>query len=242
MPITVNCAAPSPGFQTQINQNIVTLTDNSSADATQWFWTFGDGSTSTLQNPTHEYATSGSYTICQTVTSICGSSQLCLGVTIDCIAPTAGFDFQTDELTVSFADNSSSLVETWFWTFGDGGTSTAENPTHDYATGNLYTVCLTVTNECGSEQICQEVAVNCAAPQALFNTVVNNYTATFTDISMNDPSGWAWNFGDGTTSTLQNPVHTYAQSGTYTACLTATSACGENSYCLPIVIIRKIGY
>jgi PKD repeat protein len=54
-------------------------------------------------------------------------------------------------------------------------------------------------------------------------------TISFTDVSLNAPTSWLWNFGDGNTSTLQNPTHTYTASGVYTVSLTATNAFGNNT-------------
>jgi PKD repeat protein len=76
-------------------------------------------------------------------------------------------------------------------------------------------------------------------PSALFgvnNTVACGGLVQFTDSTANVPSSWAWDFGDGGTSTLQSPVHQYAASGTYTVSLTATNSNGTDSYSLPVTV------
>lgn len=236
LPVAVSCAPPAAGFEVQISNLTVTLTDDSSPDVVSWLWNFGDGNTSTQQNPTHTFAAPGTYTICQTVTSDCSSNQVCLDVTVSCDTPTANFVAQPNLATVVLTDFSGPGVTSWLWNFGDGNTSTEQNPTHTYTTSGTYTICLIATNDCGSDQHCQSVTINCPAPIADFTTQTNSFTTSFTDNSSNVPIAWFWDFGDGNTSTLQNPTHTYAQTGNYTVCLTVTNNCGQSSTCEAITI------
>ncbi len=234
LPVSVNCTPPSPGFDIQIDQLTVSLTDNSSADVEQWLWDFGDGSSSAQENPIHTYAAPGTYTVCLTVTSNCSSNQVCLNITVDCVDPVANFVLQTNLSSVNFTDFSSPNVTQWFWNFGDGNTSTEQNPTHTYTQSGVYNVCLVVTNDCGSAQYCENVLIDCPGPVAGFSTQANTYTISFTDNSLNDPTAWAWDFGDGTNSSLQNPAHVYATTGNYTVCLTVLNDCGQNTFCQEI--------
>jgi PKD repeat protein len=134
----------------------VGFTDASTGAVTSYDWTFGDGGTSTAQNPTHQYTSPGDYTVTLTVTGSCGSDS---ETKTDYIhvdgAPVAGFYGTPTSgeypLTVSFFDESVGQVSSYSWTFGDGGTSTAQNPTHEYAAAGDYTVTLTVTGPCGSD-------------------------------------------------------------------------------------------
>ncbi|MGH1433616.1 MAG: FG-GAP-like repeat-containing protein [Lewinella sp.] len=73
-------------------------------------------------------------------------------------------------------------------------------------------------------------------PAAAFTHNTTALEATFTDVSSNNPESWLWDFGDGNTSTEQNPVHTYLAEGNYTVCLTAANAWGSNQYCQEITI------
>ncbi|WP_246589144.1 PKD domain-containing protein [Methanofollis formosanus] len=123
---------------------------------------------------------------------------------------------------------------TYAWEFGDGGTSTAEHPVHVYADEGAYTVQLTVTNSAGSDTAVREdlIEVGYPAPQAGFTADVTSGEAPlsvqFTDTSRH-ATAWQWNFGDGGTSTLQDPAHTYDEPGIYTVKLTVTGPGGTAS-------------
>ncbi|MFZ5981492.1 MAG: PKD domain-containing protein [Candidatus Zixiibacteriota bacterium] len=216
----------------------VTFT-NSSSGATSYSWTFGDGGTSTSQNPSHIYTAAGTYTVALTATNACGSDTYTRTgyITVTCTAPTASFTGTPTSgdapLTVAFTDASTGATA-WSWDFGDGGTSTSQNPSHTYTAVGTYTVALTVTNSCGSDTYTRTdyITVTCTAPTAAFSgsPTSGDYplTVAFTDASTGATS-WSWDFGDGGTSTSQNPSHTYTATGTYTVALTVTNACGSDS-------------
>jgi PKD repeat protein len=147
------------------------------------------------------------------------------------IPPTADFTFTTTDLTADFTDastDSDGTVVGWDWDFGDGNTSTAQNPSHTYAAGGTYNVTLTVTdNDAGTDSVSKPVTVTApnVPPTADFTFTTNCLTADFTDASTDSDGtvvGWDWDFGDGNTSTSQSPSHTYAADGTYTVTLTVT--------------------
>jgi len=230
-------AAPQAAFGFDVlNDNEVEFTDQSSNQPNEWAWDFGDGNSSTEQNPTHTYAEPGVYTVCLTVTNAISSDQSCQDVVI-AAPPQAGFSFELlNNSEVQFTDQSSNQPEEWLWEFGDGNSSTEQNPTHTYAEPGVYTVCLTVSNTGGSTQVCQDVTVG-AAPQAAFSSdVLNDSEVQFTDQSANLPDEWLWDFGDGNTSTEQNPLHTYEEIGNYTVCLTASNALGSDQICQDITV------
>jgi len=230
-------AAPQAAFSFDIlNDSDVQFTDQSSNQPDEWLWDFGDGSTSTEQNPTHTYAQPGIYTVCLTATNALGSNQICQEVVLGA-APQAAFGFDVlNDNEVEFTDQSSNQPNEWAWDFGDGNSSTEQNPSHTYAAPGIYTVCLTATNALGSDQICQDVTVG-AAPQAAFDfNALNDSDVQFTDQSANQPNEWAWDFGDGNSSTEQNPSHTYAAPGIYTVCLTATNALGSDQSCQDVAV------
>ncbi len=145
-------------------------------------------------------------------------------------APTANFIFTPSSAfvgqTVSFIDTSAGNPTSWLWDFGDGGTSTLKNPTHIYNVADDYDVKLTATNSLGSDDITKTVTIHSIpSPVANFTytppTPHTNELVTFTDTSTNNPTSWSWDFGDGGTSTLRNPTHTYLSANSYNAQLTA---------------------
>ncbi len=136
-------------------------------------------------------------------------------------------------LTVDFTDQSEGDIIAWDWDFGDGGTSTDQNPTHVYQNAGNYTVSLMVTAAEGTDT---ETKVNYISvsdvPVADFVGSPDSgsapLTVNFTDLSTGNPTAWSWVFGDGGTSFLQNPTHTYNSPGVYTVTLTASNACGSD--------------
>jgi len=137
-------------------------------------------------------------------------------------------------LTVNFTDQSSGSPTSWSWDFGDGiGTSTQQNPSYTYDNAGTYTVTLTASNSYGSDdevKVDYIMVTSPSPPTADFagspTSGVYPLDVTFSDLSTGDPTAWSWDFGDGGTSPLQNPVHTYTTAGTYTVTLTATNAYG----------------
>jgi PKD repeat protein len=238
-------ASQNAAFTSSVNNQTVNFTDASLADSTilSWIWDFGDGNTSTMQNPNHTYAVSGNYTVCLTITTSCGSDSSCMTVNVvGCPDPVAVFSNTINNLIVSFTDNSTTdnAISSWLWDFGDGNTSTMQNPTHTYIADGSYTVCLTVTDACGTDSTCTNITVSaggaCPDPVASFSSMDNFLTVNYTDNSTTDNTitSWLWDFGDGNTSTMQNPVHSYTNSGAYTVCLTVSDSCGSDSTCMTV--------
>jgi len=155
--------------------------------------------------------------------------------------PVANFTAVPDEgqvpLSVQFTDISLNNPTSWSWEFGDGNTSTQQDPLHTYITPGTYTVNLTVANDYGWDTASKVNVITaeppCPAPIADFTAVPDEgpvpLSVQFTDISLNNPTSWLWEFGDGATSTLQNPAYTYTVPGTYTVNLTVTNACGSDT-------------
>ena len=219
----------------------VNFTDTTTNNPTAWLWDFGDGNTSTLQNPSHTYATIGNYTATLTAYNVGGSNTLSQPsfITVVANSPVANFSGTpltgNYPLTVNFTDLSTNVPVIWAWTFGDGGTSSLQNPSHTYLASGSFNVSLMVTNSGGTDTntVANYVVVGQPAPVANFTatplTGVVPVTVSFTDTSINSPTAWLWNFGDGNTNTSQNPTHKYLLPGTYTVELTATNNSGSNS-------------
>jgi PKD repeat protein len=196
-----------------------------------WSWDFGDGNTSTEQNPVHVFAEPGEYEV--TLNIVSADSSCIESYTEMVYVEEFNFDchaefwyYQVGELTVQFEEYSFPQAETWFWEFGDGGTSEEPNPIYTYAEPGSYEVCLTITNDefnCEDTQ-CFEIWVDstgfveCYADFWYYQ--MDELTIEFMDYSWPQPDSWAWDFGDGNTSTEQNPVHQYAEAGVYPVTLT----------------------
>ncbi|MEO6469386.1 MAG: PKD domain-containing protein, partial [Acidimicrobiia bacterium] len=138
-------------------------------------------------------------------------------------------------LPVQFTDASQGGPTSWAWSFGDGAISNLTNPVHTYAEAGNYTVSLTVTNSKGTDTSTQTnlVAVQDQLPIAGFTATPTTgqypLTVDFTDTSVKHPISWAWDFGDGATSTAQSPSHTYTAPGNYAVSLTTTNGTGTNT-------------
>lgn len=224
--------APEADFLVTTNDgSTMNFSDESLNDPTSWMWDFGDGNTSTAQNPEHAYVTAGFYTVCLIASNFFGSDTTCQQVEV-IFPPTAGFSYVEETVgKFIFTDESLNNPETWFWDFGDGFTSMEQNPTHSYLMVGTLTVCLTVGNPVGSDQYCEDVEV-VLSPEASFNFIeVDGGTFEFIDLSSNNPTSWEWDFGDGGTSMEQNPVYSYMENGVYTVCLKAANSAGSNTSC-----------
>jgi|SRR5690554_5324434 len=203
-------------------------------------WDFGDGSTSADANTNYTYSTASDYSVSLTVTNAEGCSQSLSKSDYISVqnAPTANFTMDAFEscsapFTVSFT-NTSTGASNYLWDFGDGNTSTDANPTHTYTSEGDFSVSLTVTNEVGctdTKDSLQAIHINTfAADFSSPNQTVCLGTATnFVNESNLPASTVEWDFGDGNTSSLTNPTHTYAVAGTYSITLSATSTAGCTS-------------
>ncbi len=222
----------------------VQFTDTSTGSPTSWLWNFGDGATSTAQNPTHAYSTAGSKTVTLTASNSTGSASFSRTVSV-LVAIAASFSFSPSSpiagQAVQFTDSSTGVPSLWQWSFGDGGTSTAQNPSHTFVTAGTYGVTLTIMNATGQDAISRSITVLAA------NTVTASFAYSpasptagqavqFTDTSAGTPTTWLWNFDDETTSTAQNPNHAFATAGTYSVSLTVSNASGSNSINRTVVI------
>ena len=112
-----------------------------------------------------------------------------------------------------------------------------EEPVHTYSTAGKYTVTLTVRNAAGSNAVTKSSYITVGAlpkaPTAAFSASSTSGNAPlrvqFTDTSTGTPTSWNWSFGDGTSSTIKSPTHTYSTAGNYTAVLTVSNAAGSNT-------------
>lgn len=226
--ITTN-DVPNVGFTYTVNGSTVTFT-NTSTNATSYSWDFGDGNLSTQTNPVHTYLEDGFYNVVLTAFNECGPAETSEVIEI-ATPPTAGFSADPESgcnpLAVNFIDESSSNTIQWVWTFQGGIPSQAfvQSPNVIYNQSGLYSVTLTVANPQGSSTLVRQQYIEVLPnPTSSFTRTSNGLTVSFTNTSAN-ATDFLWNFGDGNTSILQNPVHTYTNSGTYTVTLQASNDC-----------------
>jgi gliding motility-associated-like protein len=127
-------------------------------------------------------------------------------------------------IAASFVNNSTSGMN-YLWNFGDGNTSNLFNPTYTYSGPGTYTVQLIVSSPFLCADTISRTVVVLAIPDAHFSasTACFGYQSVFTDSSVGTINGWSWNFGDGSTSILQNPSHLYSSAGSYNTSLTVTN-------------------
>jgi PKD repeat protein len=217
--------------------------DNGGRALTNWNWSFGDGSTSSVQNPSHTYTTAGNFAPSLLATNNAGVLVVGVGPSVSVFWPSVAWTINPTlgvaPLMVSFTsagvDSSGNAVTNWNWSFGDGSTSTAQNPTHTYTTTGLFDPALTATNNVGVTVIAGLGSVEVlpagtvgftASPTNGVVPLTVNFTAGGIDGNGYAVTRWNWSFGDGSTSTAQNPSHTYTATGTFSLVLIATNSLG----------------
>nr|WP_319377584.1 PKD domain-containing protein [uncultured Methanoregula sp.] len=223
-PTTVPGATVDNG-DVKVEYSFTNLTTRASFNGYGWCTASNQGQGITWTNPTS--GTANGYSVVPVTTT----------------APVAAFSAGTTSgsapLTVQFTDQSTGTPTGWLWDFGDGSSTnaTVQSPVHTYANAGTYTVNLTATNTAGSNTVSKTgyitVASGTVAPIAAFGSDVTSgaapLTVKFLDISENEPTSWLWDFGDGSTSTVQNATHTYTAAGSYAVNLTVTNAAGTHS-------------
>ena len=192
-------------------------------------WDFGDGTSSNEQSPTHTFGV-GNYNIVLTIVTSAGCTDTVTyvnGIRAG-VRPNAAFSATPTttcaETPVTFTDLTTpgGSANQWYWDFGDGGTSTLQNPRHTYGDTGVFDVMLIALNNGCPDTLIIPQYITIAPPIAAFTfsgNCTNRLVKTFTNQSIGADS-WLWEFGDGTTSTEENPVHTYATSGSFQVKLT----------------------
>jgi PKD repeat protein len=241
-----NCQASFNIYNTGGNSYVFQNTSNIDSTLTTSFsyWTFGDGTTSTMWNPSNTYNAPGYYSVCLTIIdSAAGcSNTYCDSIFVQggsggCNANFTPYDSSGTYYFLPDFGNAAS----YSWTFGDGGTSTSVYPMHQYTSPGTYTVCLTVAMNGQTCTSCQVVVIgstpNCNANYLAIVDSTNANLLYFFNQSSGGNS-YYWYFGDGSSSTSANPTHTYANSGTYLVCLTiySNSSNCQDSYCDTVII------
>ena len=205
---------------------------------TSYDWDFGDGTSSTLTNPTHTYSDPGEYI----VTLIITDPESCNGVDTFSVTINYLYEFNTGFESVALgcipidATFTSNFTDgdTYLWNFGDGTSDSGESVVHTYTIPGEYYVEL-ITYNCGIPDTVTQLVIIDGLPTAFFDDdpyyIIVNTLVTFTNLSTNAVT-YEWTFGDGGTSTDKNAQHVFTELGTYNVCLTATNTNGcSDTYC-----------
>lgn len=235
--ISVNLG-PTSDFSFTSNNLTYNFTNNA-INGNMYLWDFGDTNTSTVLNPSHTYSSDGSYNVSLTVTNECGSNtstKTIVVITPVTAGATSNLVSGCADLVVQFQDNSTNNSTSWNWSFPGGtpASSNAQNPLITYKNAGQYNVTLVASNA----QFTDEVTLNnyisvSDVPISNFGFDLSLLQVIFDNNSVNGDT-YFWDFGDNSTSTLENPLHNYAMEGIYTVMMIATNNCGNDTTILEV--------
>ncbi len=229
-----DCSNPCFGLQSSFAYTLtnemlqISFTDLSDGNFDSWGWTFGDGNTSSEQNPIHTYSSSGEYEVCLIVknTSLNCTDTFCTNIVIEEYICSASFSYEIEGLVVHFSNTSvtSQGLNGIMWDFGDNfGASNLQDVSHEYDSLGQYVVCLTVLADSCQSTFCDTINLSnpCLlfTPDFAFAVDQDELCIQLTDLTTTSPDQWLWGFGDGNTSNEQNPRHCYDGPGNYNICL-----------------------
>jgi PKD repeat protein len=214
----------------------VSFLDQSTGEPNRWYWEFGDGATSRAQNPDHVFTEPGLYRVDLTVVRNNDNATSFVSHDIQVLPGAVEADFEwapefpTVGQEVHFRDLSRGDPGAWLWAFGDDTVSEEQNPVHVFEAPGIYPVTLTVIGSAAGganaepSSITYQVSVGGDELSAWFGwdpeLPAANDTIQFIDESNGEPSRWLWEFGDGATSDEQFPDHVYDEPGLYNVTLT----------------------
>lgn len=209
-----------------------------STNASRWHWTFGDGQTSEMENPSHRFANPARYNVQLLVSNESGQDNAGADITITppATAPVAEFtwspQYPNPSATVTFTNQSQGTGNSYLWNFADGtGTSSSTNPSHTFAATTDYTVTLTATNEGGKSTASHTLSVGAAPTAVTFSLDTLSPRASssvgFIGSAKGSVESWLWSFGDTATGTGNPTYHTFAQAGDSVVKLTARNRFGD---------------
>lgn len=269
-PVSVPAAPSNVRASSGVNYADLTWTDNASNETAQAIF-LAPGSNGAFSkfadvaaNATSARLTSlaaGTYRVYIVATNVAGSAQsetITFSIAASSgSAPVASFTASpstgvANVTNFSFVDTSTGTIVSRQWNFGDGTASSNANATHVYASAGTYTVTLIVNGTNTQVQTSRDVVVTSASTPVTPSVVAAFDVSTttpavgtlvaFTDRSSGSPANWSWSFGDGITSSEQNPTHAYANAGTYTVTLSASNASSNSIATKTISVIAAAPY
>ena len=246
--VTISGCLPDTKFSYRyVNDSTVEFTNQTkSSSATNYVWNFGDGTTGANSQNTfnHVYKDDKPFVVSLKATNSCGENNYTETISV-CRKPEASQTISTTECgAVNINAASSKNAIKYQWDFGNGTVlpatpSSSSSISYTYPNSGTYTIKLKVFNAagCDSATVSSNITV---VSSPLGSNSTWSYTSddldfNFTRASITNATSYKWNFGDGSTSTLQNPAHTYADPGVYTITLSASSKCGATyEFSVPI--------
>lgn len=239
--VTISGCLPDPKFSYKyVNDSTVEFTNGTkTASSSSYAWNFGDGSTGTNSETTftHVYKEDKAFVVSLKAKNSCGENNYTETISV-CRKPEAAQTISVNNCgVVTINASASKNAIKYQWDLGNGTVlpatpSTTPTLSYTYPTGGTYTIKLKVFNAagCDSATTSNSVTVTASSMETNSNWSYNSddLDFTFNRASITNAVAYKWNFGDGGTSNLQNPTHSYSNPGSYTITLTATNSCGAN--------------
>lgn len=243
--ITID-SIPDAAFTNMVTVGKVDFT-NQSRFAKSHLWIFGDNSTSSEANPTHNY-TEGTYNVCYVAINGCGTDTAKTQLTIG-VKPTAGFTVSNPKGCAPFKvqfQNTSTAANTYKWYFpgGNPATSTDPNPLVTYNAKGKFNVSLVAYNVFYSDSTGKADFVNVnSTPDANFSNTISGFKSFFTDLSTGG-TNYFWDFGDGRPSFEKNPVHDYGVEGEFKVRFIVSNECGLDTFIktIAVYLVPKVNF
>ncbi len=244
------CEASFNYEQQSRNSLVFEFTNISKGNIEQFFWNFGDGNTSTEENPVHEYDTPANYLVTLVINGANCTDAVARQLSVDYRACLSKFSFvqvnQGQQLVVEFKNESQGNNLQYLWQFGALGNSFETNPSYSFSAPGDYLITLNVASLGCFHSLAKTVRVNpLSGSFALFNNqqiFSPEISVQFTDLSVGENIlYWIWLFGDGASSEEQNPEHVYSQAGTYPVSLRIISTYGQGFYTFDVDVLESTG-
>ena len=235
-------------FEFEIQNLTVIFTNTSNFIPIEILWDFGDGSYSSELNPVHTYADSGVYLVYLQITNDSCFDEKAKIIELgqinndDCLA---FYEHETTEndFEIYFMNHSYGEIDSVLWDFGDGTTSKLTNPIHIFPNEGSYFTCLMIYTKLCMDDYCEYISADVSDDcEAIFEyeTTATDLEIAYNNLSLGDIDSVYWDFGDGHSSKLTNPNHTFLAEGEYLTCLTIFAKQCTDNFCQSIKVQEPI--